>query len=207
MPKIHDDFCCCFSGSLFTNSNWFAFEEERVIHEQSTSAVASPSPNTDDTAGSSDDDDVDASKEIDKDCVDPATSEVPESKPGPDDTAIEKSTDDSTPSESDKPPEWIEWRESVKPSTEPLVMTAESVATSQGAVESLPNGDLEVIPQADIADGDDLKTQEVSPPSSAMDKSEPEDNNGGKTDSSATEKPEAVADISGKTDIGGSPPE
>ncbi|GKD82273.1 serine/threonine-protein phosphatase 6 regulatory subunit 3-like protein [Tanacetum coccineum] len=34
------------SGSLFTNSNWFAFEEERVAHEQSISAVASPSPNT-----------------------------------------------------------------------------------------------------------------------------------------------------------------
>ncbi|MCI15056.1 serine/threonine-protein phosphatase 6 regulatory subunit 3-like, partial [Trifolium medium] len=35
------------SGSLFTNSNWFAFEEDRdrVANERSTGSLASPSPN------------------------------------------------------------------------------------------------------------------------------------------------------------------
>ncbi|GJV84840.1 hypothetical protein Tco_1524738, partial [Tanacetum coccineum] len=96
------------SGSLFKNSNWFAFEEERAAHEQSISAVASPSPNTEGTteAIEGDDDKVTSNKNA-KDLVDSATFEVLESKPGPDDTTIGKSTEDLTQSESDKPPEWI----------------------------------------------------------------------------------------------------
>ena len=35
-----------FSGSLFTNSNWFAFEDDRVTNERSTGSLVSPSPNT-----------------------------------------------------------------------------------------------------------------------------------------------------------------
>uniref|UniRef100_A0A7N2LRD3 Retrovirus-related Pol polyprotein from transposon TNT 1-94 n=1 Tax=Quercus lobata TaxID=97700 RepID=A0A7N2LRD3_QUELO len=35
-----------FSGSLYTNSNWFAFEDDRVANECSTSSLASPSPKT-----------------------------------------------------------------------------------------------------------------------------------------------------------------
>ena len=36
-----------FSGcSLYTNSNWFAFEDDRVANERLTSSLASPSPKT-----------------------------------------------------------------------------------------------------------------------------------------------------------------
>ena len=54
--------CCIslgvFSGSLYTNSNWFAFEDDRVANERSTSSLASPSPKTEVTGvinGGSDD--------------------------------------------------------------------------------------------------------------------------------------------------------
>ena len=33
-------------SSLYTNSNWFAFEDDRVANERSTSSLAPPSPNT-----------------------------------------------------------------------------------------------------------------------------------------------------------------
>ncbi|KAL0305428.1 UNVERIFIED_CONTAM: Serine/threonine-protein phosphatase 6 regulatory subunit [Sesamum radiatum] len=39
------------SGSLFTNSNWFAFEGERIVDEHSSGSTASSSPNTKDTKG------------------------------------------------------------------------------------------------------------------------------------------------------------
>ncbi|GJR88691.1 serine/threonine-protein phosphatase 6 regulatory subunit 3-like protein [Tanacetum coccineum] len=132
------------SGSLFTNSNWFSFEEERAAHEQSISVVASPSPNTEGTAEAIEgDDDKVTSNENAKDLVDSATFEVPESKPGPVNTTIEKSTEDLTQSESDKPPEWIEWRESA-------------------ATDSLPNGNLEANLVTDIG-SDALSIKEFDP--------------------------------------------
>ncbi|KAI4303671.1 hypothetical protein MLD38_039271 [Melastoma candidum] len=39
------------SGSLFTNSNWFAFDDDRVSMERSASALASSSPDNEDHAG------------------------------------------------------------------------------------------------------------------------------------------------------------
>ncbi|GJR82264.1 serine/threonine-protein phosphatase 6 regulatory subunit 3-like protein [Tanacetum coccineum] len=155
------------SGSLFTNSIWFAFEEERAAHEQSISVVASPSPNTDGTAEAIEaDDDKVTSNENAKYLVDSATFKVPESKLGPDDTTIEKSTEDLTQSECDKPPEWIKWRESVKPSTEQsietLVVTSKPVEASQAATDSLPNGILEVNLVTDIG-SDALSIKEVDP--------------------------------------------
>lgn len=178
----------CFSGSLFTNSNWFAFEEERAIHEQSTS---SPSPDTDSTApgGDGGGDEVVTSTENDQDLVDSATSEIPESKPDVDDTPAGKSTDESTSTESDKPTEWIEWREAPEP--EPLIgaadtTTTEPAETSQAATASLPNGDLELSPMDEVAT--DLN-KDVPPPSSA------------------TDNPVAVAESDDKTNVAVSPPE
>ncbi|KAL8192249.1 hypothetical protein R6Q57_027916 [Mikania cordata] len=168
------------SGSLFTNSNWFAFEDERVIHDQSTSAVAS---GLTDTCSTTDGGEV-TTKEIGKDLVDSATYEVAESEPDPDDTAFRKQTDKSASNESDKPSECIERRESVQP--EPSVMTTESAETSQTAsTDSLPNGKLEAPLMAD----DGPKKAKVSAPSAVTDNSE------------------AVADSGGRTDGGGNPAE
>ena len=70
--------CCIslgvFSGSLYTNSNWFAFEDDRVANERSTGSPVSPSPNTEVTGvinGVCDDNVIDGE---DDDLVDTATS-------------------------------------------------------------------------------------------------------------------------------------
>ncbi|XP_076908816.1 uncharacterized protein LOC143565847 [Bidens hawaiensis] len=166
-------------SSLFTNSNWFAFEEERAAHEQSTSAVASQPPDIDSTTvGNDGGGDEVTSTENDKGLVDSATTETPESKPGPDDTAIRKPVDESTPSESDKPAEWIEWRESAQP--EPSDKTTESAETAPAATDSLPNGDVEVTSTADVADDGSVKAEVT--PAAAINKSEEATDSVGKTD-------------------------
>ncbi|KAL8511910.1 hypothetical protein ACS0TY_018376 [Phlomoides rotata] len=79
-------------GSLFTNSSWFAFEEERIANEQS----ASSSPNME---GHADVDD-DVMLDEDDDLADTAISNTSE---------VEEC---NVMSSSDKPAEWVEWRES-----------------------------------------------------------------------------------------------
>ncbi|KAJ7969092.1 Serine/threonine-protein phosphatase 6 regulatory subunit 3 [Quillaja saponaria] len=121
------------SGSLFTNSNWFAFEDDRVANERSTDSLASPSPNTEETGitnGSSNDNVVAGEEE---DLVDTATSS-PE--------AGSKSGLSGT----DKPLEWVEWRES-------------SDASDPSAI--LPNGELEVesgVSNPDVAEASPSST-------------------------------------------------
>lgn len=106
------------SGSLFTNSNWFAFEEDRdrVAKERSTGSLASPSPKAEEDVKNASGD-VAASE--DEDLADTATSS-PETEPEPE-LKLE-------PVGTDKPVEWVEWRESLDASD---------------ASEVLPNGELE----------------------------------------------------------------
>ncbi|CAL0334503.1 unnamed protein product [Lupinus luteus] len=89
------------SGSLFTNSNWFDFEDDRneVANERSTGSVASPSPNAEEDGAiiASGDDDVVTGE--DGDLADTASSS-PEAEP-----KLEQSG-------TDIPVEWVEWRES-----------------------------------------------------------------------------------------------
>ena len=103
--------CLVSSGSLFTNSNWFAFENDRVNSERLTDSLASPSPTDEETGAvsSSSSDEVNTSDDLD----DTASSQVPE---------IESKTHEST-AESPLPAEevkqgatseqneWVEWRE------------------------------------------------------------------------------------------------
>ena len=70
--------CCIslgvFSGSLYTNSNWFAFKDDRVASERSTSSFVSLSPNTEVTGvinGGSDDNVIDG-EDDDLASLDPA---------------------------------------------------------------------------------------------------------------------------------------
>ncbi|RDY01556.1 Serine/threonine-protein phosphatase 6 regulatory subunit 3, partial [Mucuna pruriens] len=87
------------SGSLFTNSNWFAFEEDRdrVANERSTGSLASPSPNAEEGIINAVGDDVIAGE--DEELADTATSS-PEAG-----LILEHSG-------TEKPVEWVEWRES-----------------------------------------------------------------------------------------------
>ncbi|KAM7256691.1 hypothetical protein ACFE04_012432 [Oxalis oulophora] len=108
------------SGSLFTNSNWFAFDEDRVANERSTGALASSSPNTGETTNASGEDVVVGD---DSDLADSATSPVvPEAK-------LEDTTANEDSKETDKPPVWVEWREN-----------PDSSAPSPAVI---PNGDVE----------------------------------------------------------------
>lgn len=111
-----------YSGSLFTNSSWFAsFEDERIANEQS---IASSSPNiaeVDDEVMLDEDDDLA-------------------------DTAISNTSEpECNVMSSDKPPEWVEWRESCD-SPSP---TSNSVDTSNDT-ESNRNG------EASKAEDDDI---------------------------------------------------
>lgn len=131
------------SGSLFTNSNWFAFEDERVVNERSSGSLPSPSPNTEETGqvGSTSSDVVDK----DDDLVDTATSSKTSAQSGSDPQDLGTGLSDNgpveglkeetgllSPTEGDKPAEWVEWRE-----------TSESGDPS--AVDpspAIPNGEL-----------------------------------------------------------------
>ncbi|KDP34941.1 hypothetical protein JCGZ_09229 [Jatropha curcas] len=120
------------SGSLFTNSNWFAFEDDRVANERSAGALASPSPNNEETGvvnGVGNDDGVVGE---DDDLNDTASS-----SPVPEPTLEEISANNLSEdlkenSTNDKPPVWVEWRE-----------TPDSSDPSISEV-SLPNGELQV---------------------------------------------------------------
>ncbi|CAK9133500.1 unnamed protein product [Ilex paraguariensis] len=145
------------SGSLFTNSNWFAFEDDRVVNERSTGSVTSPSANTQETEiinGSGDDEVI---VDEDDDLAGTATSEVPEPKPCLDDTALGNLSEDSRAtgaSENDKQPEWVEWRES-SDSVEGPDSTSESIEPSNAdGITVLPNGELEVESKAQATDVD-----------------------------------------------------
>ncbi|KAL0442453.1 UNVERIFIED_CONTAM: Serine/threonine-protein phosphatase 6 regulatory subunit, partial [Sesamum latifolium] len=129
------------SGSLFTNSNWFAFEGERIVDEHSSGSTASSSPNTKDNKGHEGVGGAD-----DEDLADTATSEPVQQIPTLDDNAPSKLSEGSRETEtsgSDKPPEWVEWRET-SGSLE-LPPTSDSSNTSTAAQKPpLPNGELEL---------------------------------------------------------------
>ncbi|XP_047158718.1 serine/threonine-protein phosphatase 6 regulatory subunit 3 [Vigna umbellata] len=117
------------SGSLFTNSNWFAFEEDRdrVANERSTGSLASPSPNAEEGIVKASGDDVAGE---DEELADTATSS-PEAGP--------KLEHGGT----DKPVEWVEWRES-----------------------SDANDPSDVLPNGEIGNNDPGATESPSPSAS-----------------------------------------
>ncbi|KAL0352794.1 UNVERIFIED_CONTAM: Serine/threonine-protein phosphatase 6 regulatory subunit [Sesamum angustifolium] len=129
------------SGSLFTNSNWFAFEGERIVDEHSSGSTASSSPNTKDTKGHEGVGGAD-----DEDLADTATLDPVQQIPTLDDDASSKLSEGSRETEtsgSDNPPEWVEWRET-SGSLE-LPPTSDSSNTSSAAQKPpLPNGELEL---------------------------------------------------------------
>ncbi|XP_010538265.1 PREDICTED: serine/threonine-protein phosphatase 6 regulatory subunit 3-like [Tarenaya hassleriana] len=107
------------SGSLFTNSNWFAFEDEREAKERSMSSpLASPSPKAE-TGGDADDDDDDDDDVVIGEEVNDSDDRAmpsPSVETKPEDDGANKSEDEKTPG-------WVEWREtSDSDEAPPLVM-------------------------------------------------------------------------------------
>ncbi|PPS07626.1 hypothetical protein GOBAR_AA12999 [Gossypium barbadense] len=125
------------SGSLFTNSNWFAFEDDRVSNECSTGALASASPNTGRAAvvnGEGEDDEV-VGGEDDDDLDDTATSsEVSEGNKIDHSSDESKDSKEAGPSANDKPPAWVEWRET----------PGSNEASGSGESAAVPNGEVQV---------------------------------------------------------------
>ncbi|CAI9773301.1 unnamed protein product [Fraxinus pennsylvanica] len=108
LVALHVSLHVC-SGSLLTNSNWFAFEDEGIDNALPTDSVPSPSSNTAGhevvNGGAGDED---------NDLVDTATSEQPELIPSLINPAPDNLSEDLRETEtrvSEKPPEWVEWRE------------------------------------------------------------------------------------------------
>ncbi|KAH7654362.1 serine/threonine-protein phosphatase 6 regulatory subunit 3 protein [Dioscorea alata] len=126
------------SSSLFTNSNWFAFEDDRTINDSSAGSLPSTSPSSDETdevvLGENDDllDTATSSKPSDSAIAsEEPTEQILENGPA-------KVSDDETsfpphPSEGDKPPEWVEWRET----------TDSGELPDSNPFQSVPNGELE----------------------------------------------------------------
>ncbi|XP_010540614.1 PREDICTED: serine/threonine-protein phosphatase 6 regulatory subunit 3-like [Tarenaya hassleriana] len=142
------------SGSLFTNSNWFAFEDEREANERSASSLASPSPNAERTTEVDDDDDVVIGEADDLD--DSATSS-PSFEPKPEGTEVNDLSEKSGESETDKSPAWVEWRETSGSVEPPKPVEAPPPA--------LLNGEI----QMEIDDDGDGKNIKNSPEASGGD--------------------------------------
>lgn len=135
---------CFFSGSLFTNSNWFAFEDDKEIREQYTALVASPSPDTEETNIIRPRTNDDAAADEDDDLADTASSDRPEPKQSSDHPAPSSLSEDlhrATSNETIKPPEWVEWRENSN-----TIATSNQTSDSAGVADvvgpPLPNGDV-----------------------------------------------------------------
>ncbi|KAL0300561.1 UNVERIFIED_CONTAM: Serine/threonine-protein phosphatase 6 regulatory subunit [Sesamum radiatum] len=124
------------SGSLFTNSDWFAFEDQRI-----DSSIASPSPKGHVGADGGADDVI---FEKDKDLVDSTIFNPLELNPTLDGNNVtSKLSEDmreTTIIGLNKPPEWVEWRES-SDSIElpPPLSSPETSNTVQ--CPSIPNGE------------------------------------------------------------------
>ncbi|KAL3851523.1 hypothetical protein ACJIZ3_013405 [Penstemon smallii] len=134
------------SGSLFTNSNWFAFEDDRMVNELSTDPIASSSPNLEgqEVVDGGGDDEVIV--EEDETLGDTTTSLPTESKPTSDDNTADKLSDlrESETVGPDKQPEWVEWRESsTSVDLPPTSNSADEPDSTQPP--SLPNGEVQVV--------------------------------------------------------------
>lgn len=135
---------------MFTNSNWFAFEDDKAVNDRSTDSMASPSTNSEDT------DEVVVGES--EDLVDRTSSEMSSSaRKFPETTTVllgngsvdefKEDTRYLSPVivDSDKSPEWVEWRET----------TDSSELCCTNSTVNVPNGDIEV-KEFDEKDNNDL---------------------------------------------------
>lgn len=128
------------SSSLFTNSNWFAFDNDRGVNRCLTDPVTSPSPNSDEMLP--DVDEVD-NVVLDDDSND-TTRAIHIAEQG--DTLLEnkamfvgngpvngrkEDSDDSSKDVNEKPLGWVEWRETPGPEVPGKITN-----------EDIPNGDI-----------------------------------------------------------------
>ncbi|RID46129.1 hypothetical protein BRARA_I02811 [Brassica rapa] len=138
------------SGSLFTNSNWLAFDDEKAAKERSVSSIASPS-----AGGDKDGDDNVVIGEADEFSETTASSAAVDMET--EDSASKNPSENPSELEAEKSPAWVEWRE-----------TSESTAPSSKPDEDtiLPSGVVQT-EKEDTGDDTDKKSAEENPPTSA----------------------------------------
>ncbi|CAN8303872.1 unnamed protein product [Cochlearia groenlandica] len=134
------------SDSLFTNSNWFAFDDEKAANERSVSSITSPSPNADDDDDNDDDDAIGEANDLN----DTRASSPPVDMETEDSTSKHPSENPSE-AEPEKSSAWVEWRETSE---------SESAATDEATV--LPNGEIQA-DKEDKVDDTEKKDSEDSP--------------------------------------------
>lgn len=113
---------CSLCSSLFTNSNWFAFEGNHAVNDHSPVSLPSPSRNPDGAGkivGGESEDPADRSTSS-SDFQDTGAAGLSNGSLMKDDLA-----NSNPPIESAKPPEWIEWRESTVTITNALKVEIE----------------------------------------------------------------------------------
>lgn len=128
-------------GSLFTNSNWFAFEDDRTNSERITDSLASSSPNDEETGVvCSSNDEVNASDDLN----DTATSDVPESESKTQPISEDEAGEGAASEKND----WVEWRETSNSSDvsdpDKQVTVTNGIEELGSQVESCPS-----VPQAE----------------------------------------------------------
>ncbi|KAM7500499.1 hypothetical protein LguiA_024913 [Lonicera macranthoides] len=154
------------SGSLSTNNNLLAIEDDGVVNDLSNGSVTSPSPYTEGSGVTNGGGHDEAVVHEDNELTDTATSEDPEPKPSLD--VRDLRTAGPSEGDSDTPPEWVEWRES-SGSVEPSDATpdffqqpatpdyVEPLSADRPPV--LPNGDLELEPETHTDNVDPNKAE------------------------------------------------
>ncbi|XP_022977527.1 serine/threonine-protein phosphatase 6 regulatory subunit 2 isoform X1 [Cucurbita maxima] len=117
------------SGSLFTNSNWLAFENDLIENDRTTGLLASPIPGIKET--------VEVVKDGGDDFVGEDGDLNDNAAPSPDSQGtsdnsrnVTSSSKEIVANETDKPPEWVEWRET---------------SNDEGSSLTLPNGETAVV--------------------------------------------------------------
>ncbi|AEE31224.2 SIT4 phosphatase-associated family protein [Arabidopsis thaliana] len=118
------------SDSLFTNSNWFAFDDDKAANERSMTSAASPSPNAD--GDGEDDDDVVIGEADEFNAT--AASSPPVDMETEDSTSKHPSENPSEP-EPEKSPAWVEWRETSESTAPPSSNPEETTILSNGDVQ------------------------------------------------------------------------
>ncbi|GAB2280816.1 hypothetical protein Dimus_015439, partial [Dionaea muscipula] len=136
------------SGSIFTNTNWFAFEDDRINDDRRSGAPASPSPNIEDTGTTSSNDDR---VQVSEDEATETSLQEQETEPKPG----ESGSREIRVGEDDKPPEQVELME---------VSTSDDFPIADEPM--LPNGTLEEEAKIQAAD---VSMSPIDPSTSADD--------------------------------------
>ncbi|XP_044496129.1 serine/threonine-protein phosphatase 6 regulatory subunit 3 isoform X2 [Mangifera indica] len=199
-------------SSLFTNSNWFAFEEERITNDHSTASLASPFFNNEEAAvtksGGDDVVVVGEADDLDDTEMSPALAETKSEQAVV--VNLPKDSEETGTSVTEKPAVWVEWREtpdSSNPSdaSEPLSvpngevqLDSKDLAFDRGPDASSSSGGTA---NADARDLPQSEDENKSPSSSPSEIPQPENSKPSPEPITSTEAKTAVEAAEGTPEV------